>query len=108
MVTRRIPPRLLPHRHAWAPLLGNTGDGDTWNTPVPVRCRFEPRTETVIALDGRTLTSMARVFLNPLPGDAQPQAGDQWHVGTRELRVLAVDTLVNIDGSTHHHELKVG
>lgn len=103
---RVIPLRLLPHRQAWARLVGNGGDGDEYADQVEVQCRLEPRTETISAPDGRTLTSTARVFVGPL--DPDPQAGDRWIVGTREYRILAVDTLVNLDGSTHHHELRIG
>ena len=103
-MARGIPLRLLPHKVQHRPLHGNTGDGDEWGDGTTTRVRIEPKVEVVTDSQGRTITSAARVFM---PAPADPQVGDLLVTGTKEWRIVAVDTLVNFDGTPHHHEVKV-
>lgn len=120
-MSRTIPRSLLPHRLDWQSTTP-TADGLTYAAPIEIPSRVEPKAKLVYLSEGKSATATALIFLpphvlvpdpDPLATErmrllVEPQVDDRLTHGTTRYRVLEVVTLVNIDGSVHHHEVWAG
>lgn len=73
--------------------LGNTGDGESYDTPVELRGDVKFRTKVENDVTGATITTWANIRLHPktLLGDRPPAVGDLVTVGGTSRPVGAAE-----------------
>jgi len=92
----RIPGRLLKTPIRITPALGNTGDGDTYGTPVDVWADVDLRVSVATSPTGQALSTWSRARIRPTVTVAgrQPAVGDLVSVaGGTDRRVTEVSPI---------------
>lgn len=107
----RIPGQALHHRITIEPSLGNTGDGDTYGTPV-ANIKAAVKTKNVISNDasGGTLSVWATCRIKPTVrvGGRAPAAGDRVTVNGQTRLLAAVEPVSGPGAALAYFELVAG
>lgn len=103
-----IPLHFLPDELTYAGPGEDYGDGPAATADVPVRGRVERKTKLLTYAEGRT--AEASDFLIVAPQNPAPELEGHYTGGPLDgpRRVMAVETLREVSGQVHHHEVWVG
>lgn len=104
-----IPKRLLPHNCIYKKYLGNTGEGDEWETDIPLNfVKMEEKTQLKVTSNGREVVGNARLFYDLVNSSGlsnKPVQNSKIIYNGHEYRVVDTDILCGEQATPHHYEV---
>lgn len=104
-----IPKRLLQHNCIYKKYLGNTGEGDEWETDIPLNfVKMEEKTQLKVTSNGREVVGNARLFYDLVNSSGlsnKPVQNSKIIYNGHEYRVVDTDILCGEQATPHHYEV---
>lgn len=104
-----IPKRLLPHNCIYKQCLSNNGEGDEWDTDVPLKfVKVEEKIQLKVTSNGREIVGNARLFYDLINSSGltdKPVQNSKIIFNGHEYRVVDTDVLCGDEDTPHHYEV---